>query len=62
LLLRRLKRFFEIDLQVRSKTVAAQFEERFATPAEAASAPGRALDGMKARAKATAFAALSPLL
>ena len=57
-----LKRFFEIDLLVRSEAVAAQFEERFTTPAEAASRPGIALDGMKARAKATAFAALSPLL
>ena len=57
-----LKRFFEIDLQVRSDEVARQFEERFATPAEAASAPGRTLDGAKERAKATAFAALSPLL
>jgi cardiolipin synthase A/B len=57
-----LKRFFEIDLQAQSKALAVQFEQRFATPAEAASAPGRAVDGMKARAKATAFAALSPLL
>jgi cardiolipin synthase A/B len=57
-----LKRFFEIDVHVWSRAVAVQFEERFATPAEAVSAPGRALDGMKARAKATVFAALSPLL
>ena len=57
-----LKRFFEIDLLVRSESVAAQFEERFTTPAERASRPGSAVDGMKARAKATAFAALSPLL
>jgi PLD-like domain/CYTH domain len=57
-----LKRFFEIDVQVWSRAVAVHFEERFATPAEAASAPGRALDGMKARAKAAAFAALSPFL
>jgi cardiolipin synthase A/B len=57
-----LKRFFEIDLLVRSEGVAAEFDERFTTPAETASAPGVAVDGMKARAKATAFAALSPLL
>jgi cardiolipin synthase A/B len=57
-----LKRFFEIDVQVWSKAAAVQFEERFATPAEAVSAPGRVLVGMKARAKAAAFAALSPLL
>ena len=57
-----LKRFFEIDLLVRSEGVAAEFDERFATPAETASAPGVAVDGMKARAKAFAFAALSPLL
>jgi cardiolipin synthase A/B len=57
-----LKRFFEIDVQVWSKAVTAQFEQRFATPAEAASAPGRAPDGIKARAKAGVFAALSPLL
>jgi cardiolipin synthase A/B len=57
-----LKRFFEIDVQVRSEAVAAEFEERFTTPAEAASGHGVALNGMKARAKATAFAALSPLL
>ncbi len=57
-----LKRFFEIDLRVRSAAVAAQFEERFASPAEAASSPGRVLTGAKTRAKSAAFAALSPLL
>ncbi len=57
-----LKRFFEIDLQVRSKSVAAEFDERFSTPAEAVSAPGRRLSGTKQRAKATVFAGLSPLL
>src|SRR5215218_9675714 len=57
-----LKRFFEIDLLVRSTALAAQFEERFGAPAETASSPGIAVDGMKSRAKATAFAALSPLL
>jgi cardiolipin synthase len=57
-----LKRFFEIDLLVRSTTLAAQFEERFSAPAEAVSRPGVVLTGVKSRAKATAFAALSPLL
>jgi cardiolipin synthase A/B len=57
-----LKRFFEIDLLIHSEALAAQFEERFATPAETVSSPGIAVDGMKSRAKATAFAALSPLL
>jgi len=57
-----LKRFFEIDLLVRSKTLAAQFEERFSAPAEAVSRPGVVLTGLKPRAKATAFAAISPLL
>jgi cardiolipin synthase A/B len=57
-----LKRFFEIDLQVRSEAVASQFEERFSSPAEAVSAPGRRLTGTKERAKAFVFAGLSPLL
>ena len=57
-----LKRFFEIDLQLRSKALAAQFEERFSAPAEARSAPGQRLVGTRARAKAAAFAAISPLL
>jgi cardiolipin synthase len=57
-----LKRFFEIDMLVRSREVAAQFEERFAADAETVSAPGVPVDGLKSRAKATAFAAISPLL
>jgi cardiolipin synthase len=57
-----LRRFFEIDLQVRSATVAAQFEERFGAPAEEVSSPGRRLTGAKERARATAFALLSPFL
>jgi cardiolipin synthase len=57
-----LKRFFEIDLLVRSEAVAAQFEERFSAPAETVSSPGRPVTGLKERARATAFAALSPLL
>ena len=57
-----LKRFFEIDLRIRSSAVAAEFDERFSAPAEAVSSPGRRLTGTKERAKASAFAALSPLL
>jgi cardiolipin synthase len=57
-----LKRFFEIDLLLRSNAVAGQFDERFSAPAEAVSAPGQRLSGVRQRAKATAFAALSPLL
>ena len=57
-----LKRFFEIDLQVRSEAVASQFDERFSSPAEAVSAPGQPLTGTRERAKATVFAGLSPLL
>jgi cardiolipin synthase len=57
-----LKRFFEIDLGIRSTAVAAQFDERFSAPAEAVSSPGRAVTGLKARARSAAFALASPLL
>jgi cardiolipin synthase len=57
-----LKRFFEIDVQFWSKAVAAQFDQRFSAPAEAVSSPGRRLTGTKERAKATVFAAISPVL
>ncbi len=57
-----LKRFFEIDLLVRSPAVATQFDERFSEPAEAVSSPGRRLTGTKERARGAAFAFLSPLL
>ena len=57
-----LKRFFEIDLQLESPAVAAQFDERFSAPAEAVSTPGVALSGTKERARAAALAAVSPLL
>jgi phosphatidylserine/phosphatidylglycerophosphate/cardiolipin synthase-like enzyme len=57
-----LKRFFEIDVLVRSPALAAQFEERFAGPAEIASKPGRALTGRRERLRAAAFATISPLL
>jgi cardiolipin synthase A/B len=57
-----LKRFFEIDLQVWSKALASQFQERFTTDAETVSSPGRPLQGAKDRAKGAAFALLSPFL
>jgi cardiolipin synthase len=57
-----LKRFFEIDLLVWSPTLASLFEERFSTPAEAASTPGRALTGTRERLIATAVTTISPLL
>jgi cardiolipin synthase A/B len=57
-----LKRFFEIDVQVWSEALASQFHGRFTADAETVSSPGRPLDGAKERAKAAAFALLSPLL
>jgi phosphatidylserine/phosphatidylglycerophosphate/cardiolipin synthase-like enzyme len=57
-----LRRFFEIDVRVRSAAVAAQFDQRFSAPAEEASSPGRPLTGAKERARAAAFALLSPAL
>ena len=57
-----LKRFFEIDVLVRSPELAARFDERFSVPAEAASTPGRAASGVGERVKGAVFAALSPLL
>ena len=57
-----LKRFFEIDVLVRSPAAVAQFDERFSVPAESVSTPGRRLSGLRPRARAAAFAALSPLL
>jgi len=57
-----LKRFFEIDVLVRSAELARQFDERFSAPAELVSRPGRALVGTRERVKARAFATISPLL
>jgi cardiolipin synthase len=57
-----LKRFFEIDLRIRSVAAATQFDERFSSPAEDVSRPGGRLTGARARAKAAMFASLSPLL
>ena len=57
-----LKRFFEINLLVRSRELAASFDERFSVPAEAESTPARAPTGTAARLTARACAAISPLL
>ncbi|MET0938609.1 MAG: phosphatidylserine/phosphatidylglycerophosphate/cardiolipin synthase family protein [Gaiellaceae bacterium] len=57
-----LKRFFEIDVLVRSPELARQFDERFSAPAEVVSRPGRALVGARERVKARAFATISPFL
>ena len=57
-----LKRFFEIDIGFESTELAAQFEDRFLAPAEEVSSGMQPPSGLKERARATAFAALSPLL
>jgi len=57
-----LKRFFEIDVLVRSTDLAAQFEERFSAPAEMVSTPGSVLTDRRERIRSAAFAAISPLL
>jgi cardiolipin synthase len=57
-----LRRFFEIDVRVRSHDLAQQFEERFFGPALEVSSPGRAARGVVERTKSAALAALSPLL
>jgi cardiolipin synthase A/B len=57
-----LKRFFEIDVRVRSPEFAAQFDERFSAPAEAISTPGVAPAGIGPRFASRAAATISPLL
>jgi hypothetical protein len=57
-----LKRFFELDVIMRSPRLAAQFEERFSRPAEVVSTPGRGMTGIRERVKTAAFAAISPFL
>jgi cardiolipin synthase len=57
-----LRRFFEVDVLVRSPDLARQFEERFSTPAEAVSTPGGVLTDRRERLRARAFATISPLL
>jgi cardiolipin synthase len=57
-----LKRFFEIDVRVRSPDFAARFDERFSAPAEAVSSSESAPAGIGRRLEAAAFAAISPVL
>jgi cardiolipin synthase len=57
-----LRRFFEIDVLVRSASFAVQFDERFAAPAELVSTPGRALETTRDRLRGRVFAAISPFL
>ena len=57
-----LRRFFEIDLGFVSTDLATQFEERFFAPAEEVSADLQPPSTFKERARAAAFAAISPLL
>jgi cardiolipin synthase A/B len=57
-----LKRFFEIDIGFDSSDLASQFEERFLAPAEEVSSDMHPPSGLKERARAAAFAAISPLL
>jgi cardiolipin synthase len=57
-----LKRFFEVNVLVRSPDLARQFDERFSAPAEVVSRPGRALTGARERLRARAFATISPFL
>ena len=57
-----LRRFFEINVLLRSPTLAAQFDERFSTPAEVVSTPGRALETRRERVRGRFFATISPLL
>lgn len=57
-----LRRFFEIDVLVRSRDLARQFDKRFSAPAEAVSRPGTPLVGPRERLRGATFAVLSPLL
>ena len=57
-----LKRFFEIDIGFESTDLAAQFDEQFFAPAEEVSSDLQPPSTIKERARAAAFAAISPLL
>ena len=57
-----LKRFFEIDVRVRSRALADQLDERFVAPAVAVSSAGRPTRASPSGPKSAAFAAISPLL
>ena len=51
----------QVHLLVRSRAIAAQFDECFATPAIAESSAGRRMTGARERIEPAAFAAISPL-
>ena len=57
-----LKRFFEIDIGFVSTDLAKQFDEQFFAPAEEISSELQPPSTIKDRARAVAFAAISPLL
>ena len=58
-----LKRFFEIDVLVRSRALAAQFDERFSAPGRGRVTAGPSAPPGRWRAlESAAFAAISPLL
>jgi cardiolipin synthase len=57
-----LKRFFEIDIGFVSTELATAFDEQFFAPAEEVSSELQPPSTLKERARAAAFAAISPLL
>jgi cardiolipin synthase len=57
-----LRRFFEINVRVRSSDLGREFADEFFAPAEAVCSPGTVPSGFRRRMKAAAFAAASPLL
>ncbi len=57
-----LRRFFELDVGFVSAELATQFDERFFVPAEEVSSELQPPSTVKERARAAAFAAISPLL
>jgi cardiolipin synthase A/B len=57
-----LKRFFEIDIGFVSTELATAFDEQFFAPAEEVSSDLQPPSTLKERARAAAFAAISPLL
>jgi cardiolipin synthase len=57
-----LRRFFEIDIAFVSSELATRFDENFFAPAEGVSSSLQPPSTLKRRARAAAFAAISPLL
>jgi phosphatidylserine/phosphatidylglycerophosphate/cardiolipin synthase-like enzyme len=57
-----LKRFFEIDIRFVSSDLVSQFEDGFFAPAEAIGSNVPVPSTLRERARAAAFAAISPLL